>query len=313
MLDKITLGNDFSEEEGGNSEAEEAEETKSDDESGDENENSTDDADSENNEDEDSDDEENSSDDDEDDESSEKPDEEKQRELQGLLDTEKALDTDGATLDDKIKAARTRIASKRGDRREKRDLVETIDSTIPPEDEKDDLSDVDPDTLLLLERFTKAKGLVPKSELQNMSYQDAHKASEQAFYEAHPEYKPENDADDVLYLALKEELKNFTKPSDPKKIGDLFEKAHREITRLHPDKFKAPTDKKETKKAPVDDKTKAASVRLKSGGLGGGTGGGKGGSAKTVSQTSKELSDVQITALRDGGWSEEEIKHLTGK
>lgn len=313
-MQKMNLGNDFSEEEGGgDSSTEEAEETKSSEEEGDENENSTDNANSENNE-ENSDDEEEEGSDDEGEEP-EKTDEEKQRELQGLLDTEKSLDTDGATLDEKIAAARTRIAQKRGDRRVKRDLVETIETTIPPEEETDDLSDVDPDTLKLLERFTKAKGLVPASELKNMTYAEAHKASEGAFFEAHPEYKPENDADDTLYLALKEELKNYSKPADPKKISELFEKAHREVARLYPDKFKTQSStEKKVEKKPVDGKTKAASVRLKNQGLGGGSGGSKGGGSKGGADTAKkELSSEQITALRDGGWSEDDIKRLTGK
>lgn len=309
-MNKLALGTDFTDE--GATSDEEAEQIKPDESQDDEKENSADDADSKTQEDSTKKD---SADSDEDDSSddSAKVDatlEDKRKELQGLLGTEKSLSEDVSSLDDQIKAARTRISQKRGERREKRDLTQSIDSALPPEETPDDLSDIDPETIKVLDRFTKAKGLVPKSELSQMSYQSAHKTAEEAFYESHQEYKPENDDNDVLYNALKAELSLYSTPKDAKLIPKLFEKAHSEVAKLYPDKFKkAVPDKKE-----ISEDTKAAAGRIKKQQTGGGPSGGSSGggsTSKTVSGTSKTFTDVQITALKDGGWSDEDIKRLT--
>ena len=311
-MNKLALGTDFTDEEGAKSD-EEAEKIKPDESQDDEKENSADDADSKTQDDSIKKDSADSNEDD----SSEEPAkvvatiEDKRKELQGLLGTEKALDEDVVGLDEQIKAARTRISQRRGERREKRDLTQSIDSALPPEETPDDLSDIDPETLKVLDRFTKAKGLVPKSELSQMTYQSAHKTAEDAFYESHPEYKPENDDNDLLYNALKTELSLYSTPKDAKLIPKLFEKAHSEVRKLYPDKFKktAP-DKKE-----ISEDTKAAAGRIKKQQTGGGPSGGSSGggstSSKTVSGTAKTFTDVQITALKDGGWSDEDIKRLT--
>jgi len=232
----------------------------------------------------------------------------KEQILQGLLDTEKELDKDIDPLDTAIVAAKQRISQKRGERREKRDLVKTIDTVVPDEDgEKVDLSDIDEATIDILERFTKAKGLVPKSELQRMTYQQLHKSSEEKFYTDHPEYLPDNDPGDVLYSALKQELSYYVQPSDPKLIPELFERAHRAVKDRFPDKFHA----KVAVKSRDTDKDTAKVVRTKTQSLGGGA---PSGDTKVQADKSskKSLSDAQIRALEDGGWTAEEIKELTG-
>lgn len=295
-MNKLQLGSGFSNDDGtDSSKGEEAAEIKPDEESGDENENSADTADSEN------------------DESGDetvvkKP--TKEDELKALLKTEEGIDTDLGDIDTQIAAARKRISEKRGQRRNGRELTQNLDSVIPPEEEEetDDLKDVDPDTLKLLERFTKAKGLVPKSELGRISYQTAHKTAENKFYETHPEYTPENDADDSLYKALKEELSYFATPKKPELISALFEKAHEQVVKKYPGKFKTTVAKKDTT---VEDG--AASARIKKQQLGGGSGGSGGGSDKKDTAPKTKFSDIQIRTLEDGGWTEEEIKALTSK
>ena len=150
-------------------------------------------------------------------------------------------------------------------------MAKSVDDVLPDdgEEEIDDLSDIDPETLKVLDRFVKAKGFIPKSELGKMSYSQAHKASEDAFYQSHPEYLPENDANDVLYNALKEELSYFAAPKDPKKIPELFDKAHKHVMEKHPEKFKTNDSKKVVTK-----EVKKSAVIVKKQNLGGGTGGG---------------------------------------
>lgn len=233
--------------------------------------------------------------------------EDKNQQLQGLIDQEKALDADSATIDEQITAARKRISEKRRARRENRELAGKINEVLPEEDdgEQDDLSDIDPETIKVLDRFVKAKGFVHKSELGKMTYTQAHKASEESFYQSHPEYLPENDADDALYNALKEELSYFAAPKDPKKIPELFEKAHKHVVEKHPEKFKTrgSDDKSVTKEV------KKSSALIKKSSLGGNAGGS--GVQKRDSGEKKSFSDKQLQALRAGGWTEEDIKGLT--
>jgi len=239
-------------------------------------------------------------------EEEESDDSKKEQELQGLLDTEKELDGDITKTDNEIEAAKDRIRGKRRARREGRELSKNVEGSMPEdEDDTDDLSDIDPETLKVLDRFTKAKGLVPKSELGKMNYENAHKVAESAFFESHPEYLPENDTDDSLFNALKTELSFFAAPKDSTKISKLFEKAHREVSSQYPDKFKG--EKKKT----VTDDTKKSSALVKKQSVGGGSSGGGSGSSKKE-EGSKDFSPKQISALQDGGWSDEEIKELTG-
>lgn len=236
----------------------------------------------------------------------------KKRELEGLLDTEKKLDGDLGTIDQKIQSARERIVEKRRARREGRELAEKVDGAVPqdPSEQQDDLADIDPETIKVLERFTKARGLVPKSEITRMTYEQAHKSAEKSFYESHPEYLPEHDDSDTLYDALKEELKNFAAPTDASMIPKLFERAHKLVQMRFPDKFKKATtvDKK---------KTDAASSRVQARQIGGGaSGGGSGGKSQSSgsgNQGAKQFDEQQIAALRSGGWSDEDIKELQSK
>lgn len=312
-MTKIKLGNDFNDENvPDKAQVEESDQKTSDEESEDEKENSADTDHSKNQEDETG--EESDIDKDEEadntkeisveDEREEEKPKDKEIVLQGLLDTEKELDKDNTDIDAAIAAAKHRISQKRGERREKRDLVDGIDSKFPEkEEETDDLSDIDPETLKVLDRFTKAKGLVPKSEFVKMTYQEQHKNAQKAFYDVHPEYLPENDKDDVLYKALKQELSEFVAPSDPKDILKKFEKAHNLVKQQHPEKFKGIATKTD-----INNHINK-SVRIKTQQLGGKSStGGTGGNQKE--STKKTFSDVQIRALEDGGWSKEEISQL---
>ncbi len=294
-MNQVKLGNDFTDEENSDSSKSEKEEKQAEENNSDEeNENSTDSSNSENlNKSEESNSEEKS-----DDESEEKSDDDlKDKELQGLLDTEKGLDSSNASVDEAISAARNRISQKRTERREKRDIINTVDSKFP--EEETDLSDIDSETLKVLDKYTRAKGLIPKSEVQKMNYDNQHESAENSFYEKHQEYDINNDPDNVLYNALRKELSYFSAPKDPRVISKLFEKAHREVIKLYPDKFK---DEKKS------DDSINKSVRLKSQSLGGKSSSGM--SSVKSKEGNKEWSDVQINAMRQGGWSEEEIKDL---
>lgn len=221
---------------------------------------------------------------------------EKLKALEALRKQEDELGKDISDLDDEIERRRQSISQKRGERREKRDLVTKIGDKLP-ETEEDKLEDIDSTTLNILERYTKAKGLVPKSELEQYNYDSQHKTAEQSFYEKHTEYLPQNDKDDVLYNALKQELSLYARPSNPSLIAKLFEKAHAEVKKQYPRFFKEST---------ITEKVNA-NQRINSAALGGGN---TGGSTPKPNKDAKNLSAMQIQALRQGGWSEEEISNL---
>jgi len=221
---------------------------------------------------------------------------EKLKALEELRKTEEGLGKDVSDLDNEIEARRQRIVDLRRDRREKRDLVGKIDEVEPSI--KDDLKDIDETTLQILERYTKAKGLVPRSEIEKVTYESQHKTAESAFYEKHSEYLPENDKNDILYNALKKELALFAIPSNPALISKLFEKAHAEVKRQYPSRFQ---DSKVNEQSVSSHRTNLAS-------MGGGKTGGS--SSRPTSSGGAKLSSIQLQALRQGGWSEEEISNL---
>ena len=219
--------------------------------------------------------------------------------LEALRKQEEALDKDTSELDLEIKARKERIVEKRRERREKRELVGKIDEIEPTAEDK--LEDIDPTTLQILERYTKAKGLVPRSEIEKTTYESQHKTAEDVFYKDHKEYLPENDKDDVLYKALKNELSLFARPSNPSLISKLFEKAHNEVKKQHPQFFK---------ESSLTEKINA-NQRINSASMGGGKTGGT--SQRTSKAEGGRLSDKDVQTLLRGGWSEKEIAELNKK
>jgi len=219
-------------------------------------------------------------------------DSEKEKEIAGLERELGKLDKEDSLYDEKIAELRQLVTEKRTSRRDKKNLIKDV--AIEPEEEVVDLSDIDQETLKILDRYTKAKGLVPASEIEKRLYVSEHEKAEQRFYERHPEYKPENDDNDTLYNALKSELTYFAQPKSPSEIEKLFEKAHKFVQEKYPSKFKS-------NRNPSKDLTKEE--RIKKAGLG------SGGGSATPNAKSK-INPKQVDILRKSGWSEEDIKEL---
>lgn len=100
-----------------------------------------------------------------------------------------------------------------------------------------DLSDIDPEDVKKLEKVLKAKGFVSKSELEEMEknrrYSEYDKEKQEqvnSFIGKHSEYHPKNDIGDNNWNKLLEEFGLFKLPDDPKKIGTLLERAHKNIS-----------------------------------------------------------------------------------
>lgn len=232
-----------------------------------------------------------------------KSEEDKVKALEGLRQTETELGNDVSNLDKEIETRRQRITQLRKERRDRKDIINTIDTKIPDAKE-DDLSDIDPESLKIVERVIKAKGYVSRDELGSITFEQQQKDAQTTFFEKHAEYLPENDKDDFLYNELKKELALYAKPSDPKLISQIYERAHKAVR----DKF--PTYFKTTNSVNLSDQKKNI-VRNQGAGTGGGASSGGGSSAGSSKEG--KLSPMQIEHLRAGGWTEEDIARLNSK
>jgi hypothetical protein len=175
------------------------------------------------------------------------------------------------------------IRELRGQRREIR-KEETQEVITQVADKLDDLNDVD---VTNIERVLKAKGYVTKEENQKLHYESVKNDKLNEFLSKYPEYKPENDPNDINWNAFQRELTFYKMPQDPKLITEVLERAHRNIA------------------APTVPATRAVEQRIATARKGGG------GSQRTSS--GKSLPPNLRRAYEDGGWSEEEIKELEAK
>lgn len=109
-------------------------------------------------------------------------------------------------------------------RKERRSLKEA-----PPEplliDKEEDLSDIAPSDVALIEKVLKSKGYVQKGEIQATSYKEKINSLKDQWLERHPEYKPENDPEDKRWNALNSEMNFFKPPTKPEDILKLLDRA----------------------------------------------------------------------------------------
>jgi len=169
-------------------------------------------------------------------------------------------------------------------RGQRRNLRETETEQVIME-VSDKLDDLNPEDVKNIDRVLKSKGYITKDESKKIVYENAKNEALGDFLEKYPEYKPENDPDDLNWNAFQRELLSFYKmPENPKLIGQTLEKAHKGI---------AP---------PVDNNSETVKKRIATAQ--------KGGGGMQKSSSGKRLSPQLRRAYEDGGWSEEEIKEL---
>ena len=175
------------------------------------------------------------------------------------------------------------ISELKGQRREiKRDELMKVDARI------DELKDVNPNDVNLIDRVLRAKGFVTKDEANKMFYDAVKQDSLTKFLDRYPEYKPENDSGDVNWTALQRELGFYRMPTDPHLINEVLERAHRGIVRVP-----APATTARKRQAQI------ASV-------------GSGGAQR--SPTSTGFIDARKRAMLEaGGWTQEEIERMEQK
>ena len=183
------------------------------------------------------------------------------------------------------------IADLRGQRREiKEDQIRNVEQTI------DELKDVNPQDVEVVEKILRGKGYVPKQEVEKMFYETVKKSELDKFLDQYPEYKPENDKNNVNWSSLQSELywpdgsSRFATPKDPHLIGVILRKAHQSVTASRGVSDRSLTERKK--------QIEHASI-------------GSGGSQRSSSL--KTLDPERRLMLSQGGWSEEEIKSIEAK
>lgn len=182
-------------------------------------------------------------------------------------------------LSDEREKLLAEIRELRGQRRDiKTEELKKVEEKI------DELKEVYPEDAILVEKIARAKGFLTKTEVQQMLYNQVKQEELNKFLEKYPQYKPDNDPNDINWNTLQKELSYYRLPENPHLINTVLEKAHRAISR--------PSSGRET----------AKEKRLETARIGGG------GIQRPPSRTT--LTPRHRQELERGGWSEEEIKKI---
>lgn len=176
---------------------------------------------------------------------------------------------------------RKEISELRGQRRElKQQEITHVEEQI------DELKNVHPDDINLIDKILRSKGYVTKGEANQMFYEAVKQEEVTKFLDKYPEFKPENDPSDLNWNALQRELAYYRTPENPHQIGQLLERAHKAIV---------PSQR---------DQTTTARRRVETASVG------AGGVGRSSSQGNKTFDSEKRAILERGGWSEEEIKRM---
>lgn len=168
-------------------------------------------------------------------------------------------------------------------RGQRRDLKK--EELVKVNQEISDLKDVAPQDVELIEKVLRSKGYMRKDEVEGMTYKAVQDEELNTFLAEFPEYKPENDPNDINWNSLQRALAIYAKPSNPRGWKEILRKAHKDIAPVSSDRTL------EVKKQQV----RTAGV-------------GQSGVQKSSSR--KTFSPSQRQAYLDGGWSKEEIDKM---
>jgi hypothetical protein len=172
------------------------------------------------------------------------------------------------------------IQELRGTKREiKQSEIARVETRI------DELKEIHPDDVATIDKVLRAKGYITKQEAERMSYEAVKQDELTKFLDRFPEYKPENDPNDLNWSLLQRELSYYKMPEDARRLGDVLERAHKGII-----------------KVPVGPSATAKKRQIEIAGVG------SGGAQKSTSK--KSLEAWQKEEYRRGGWSEKEIAEL---
>lgn len=155
------------------------------------------------------------------------------------------------------------------------------------QDTIDEIEGVDPEDVKRMEAVLKKRGYVTQEEAHKMFYDSTKDTVLNQFLDKHPEYKPENDPGDLNWQTLNRELALYKMPTDPHRIAEILDRAHKSVRPLQSaPKQNIPAVKRQLEVASV----------------------GSGGAQQ--SSSSKTLNARYKDELIRGGWTEEDIKNI---
>lgn len=156
----------------------------------------------------------------------------------------------------------------------------------------DELKDLHPDDIGTIERVLRSKGYMTKEEAGQMFYEAVKNEELEKFLNKYPEYKVENDPDNIRWGAFERQIEKekelgYSLPKNPHQLSVFLERVHREIAP------KSTTDRA------------AAERRIQIAGVGS--------RGSQQSSSPKRLDDDRRQILIRGGWTEQEIQNIEAK
>lgn len=139
-----------------------------------------------------------------------------------------------------IKAQKAALLGEISDlRKERREIKTTHGHAVPPKKEEpimvdDELKDIDPQSIEVVEKVLRARGYVKKDELEQRDKRTALTMEQNAWLDEHPEYKAENDPNDERWNKLTEIVALFQVPSNTKQLRKILDIAHGQIAGSSP-------------------------------------------------------------------------------
>lgn len=138
-------------------------------------------------------------------------------------DTAKAIQ---GLQNERVKLLRE-ISDLKGTKREiKQDRLTEVQTQI------DELKDLNPDDVAIIDKVLRAKGYMTKPEADKMFYEAVKTEETNKFLDKYPEYKPENDPGDVNWTMLQREIEYYKAPTNPRQIADILDRAHRAVVKV---------------------------------------------------------------------------------
>ena len=136
--------------------------------------------------------------------------------------------TEGQKAVEALELEKERIRREISDlRTQRREVRGQSKEQVVVEKTSDELNDVSPQDVELIEKVLRAKGFVKKDELQSSIYQDKVASYQDKWLETHPEYLPANDPEDKNWNLLRQTIDTYFRlPSNPREISKVLDMAH---------------------------------------------------------------------------------------
>lgn len=119
-------------------------------------------------------------------------------------------------------------------RQERKEDLQAIEQKVEKIEKKDVLSKYDQQELAnlkeVMEVFAEEFGFVRKNEFQTQNYRQTADTILDDFLQAHVEYLPENDKDNLLWNRFKEEFSLYKQPDNPRDVKKILDRIHSSIT-----------------------------------------------------------------------------------